>query len=210
MKSSWEVVELFETVVADFSGAKYGVAVDCCTHAIFLSLKYYKEATYTKCPDYVEIPKMTYVAVPAAAINAGFKIKFTDEKWSGTYMFNPTNVVDGAGRWHKNMYQPGTIHCLSFGSKKKLSTGKGGMILTDDEHAVKWLKKMRYAGRETEKYFDITDIDVLGWHMHMTPEIAARGVEEFFSMPEAVADFGSSENRLDLSKFSAFKPHVVS
>lgn len=205
MKSSWQVVDLFEDLVAKFAGAKYGVAVDCCTHAIYLSLKYWKVALDTKCPDYIEVPKMTYVSVPAMIKHAGFKIKFVDKTWTGRYKLEPSFVVDGACRWKKGMYIPGTLYCISFGSKKKLSTGKGGMILTDDLYAVNWLKKMRYAGRESQKYFDIKDIDLLGWHMYMLPETAARGVEEFYSMPDEVLDFGSNENRLDLSKFTAFK-----
>ena len=205
MKSSWEVVELFEKLIADFAGAKYGVAVDCCSNALYLSMLYWKKAMDTKCPAYIEIPKHTYLSVPAMAIHAGLNVKFTDKQWSGNYKLEPSFVVDGACRWKRNMYIQDTMYCMSFGSKKKLSTGKGGMILTNCEHAMKWFKKMRYAGRETQKYMDIKDIDVVGWHMYMQPEVAARGVEEFYSMPEELPDFGSSENRLDLSKFTAFK-----
>lgn len=208
MKSNQEVIEKFEELVSGFAGAKYGVAVDCCSHAIYLSLRWWKHAMDTYCPDYVEVPKMTYVSVPAMAIHAGYKVKFTDKEWSGNYKLDPTMVVDGAGRWKKGMYIPGSLYCVSFHYKKKLSTGKGGMILTDDFEAVKWLRKARFAGRDVEGYFDIKDIDVLGWHMQMTPETAARGIEEFYSLDDEYPDFGSSENRLDLSKFSAFKPHL--
>ena len=37
-----DVIDAFEKKVAAFAGAKYGVAVDCCTHGVFLSLQYLK------------------------------------------------------------------------------------------------------------------------------------------------------------------------
>ncbi len=40
LKDPWDIVDLFEEKVSSFCGSKYGVAVDCCTNAIFLSLKY--------------------------------------------------------------------------------------------------------------------------------------------------------------------------
>ena len=43
MKDIWENVETFEKLVADYSGSKYAVAVDSCTNAIFLSVKYCKK-----------------------------------------------------------------------------------------------------------------------------------------------------------------------
>ena len=53
-----DAVDIFEKEVAAFAGSKYGVAVDCCSHGLFLSLKYLK-ATGT-----VTIPSRTYVSVP--------------------------------------------------------------------------------------------------------------------------------------------------
>ncbi len=36
----FHAVESFEDTIAKFYGAKYGVATDCCTHAIELCLRY--------------------------------------------------------------------------------------------------------------------------------------------------------------------------
>ena len=41
-KDPREVVDIFEQKVASFAGSKYAVAVDCCSHGIFLSLMYLK------------------------------------------------------------------------------------------------------------------------------------------------------------------------
>ena len=46
-------------------------------------------------------------------------------------------TIDGATRFTKGMYIPGTFHCLSFHIRKVLAIAKGGMILTDDEVAAK-------------------------------------------------------------------------
>ena len=38
-KDPWDVVHMFEQKMADFAGCKYGIAIDNCTDAVFLSLK---------------------------------------------------------------------------------------------------------------------------------------------------------------------------
>ena len=113
MQHNHETIELFENIVAEFCGSKYAVAVDCCTNAIFLSLKY-----ISKSHDYVEIPRRTYISVPMMVIHNGLKIKFIDTEWKGMYKMNPTNVIDAAGRFKRDMYVSGSLQCISFGSKK--------------------------------------------------------------------------------------------
>ena len=36
----WDIVEAFESMVADYAGSKYAVAVDSCTNSLFLCMKY--------------------------------------------------------------------------------------------------------------------------------------------------------------------------
>ena len=74
------------------------------------------------------------------------------------------------------MYIPGTFMCLSFHIKKHLKIGKGGMILTDDEEAIKWLKARRYEGRTDGVRYHEDQIDEEGWNMYMTPEQACVGL----------------------------------
>lgn len=98
----YKIVQMFEEEVAEYTGAPYTVAVDSCTNAIFLALKYHIEI---KRPDYklvgktLEIPKRTYLSVPMSAIHAGFSVKFIDLDWSGEYPIAPTNVWDSAKRF---------------------------------------------------------------------------------------------------------------
>ena len=38
-KDPRDVVKMFEEKVAKFSGSKYAVAIDCCSHGLFLAIK---------------------------------------------------------------------------------------------------------------------------------------------------------------------------
>lgn len=208
MNTCGDIVQHFEDKLAVYCGSKYAVAVDCCTHAIFLSLSYVKN--HHGGTHYVEVPKQTYISVPMMAIHAGYKIKFVDIDWSGCYKLRPVDVIDSACRLTKNMYSSGTLQCLSFGNKKLLSTGKGGAILTDDIEAVAWLKQMRFSGRPCEMYMDMKDVTILGWHMQMIPEVAARGIEQLISISnEHNDDFGQATGRPDISNFTVFNKHKV-
>ena len=125
----WDVVDIFEEKIARYAGSKYAVATDSCTNSLFLSLKYLNAS------GEIEVPKRTYLSVPGLVINAGCKVKFVDKEWKGCYHLSPYPVVDGATRFTKDMYEPGTFHCLSFHIRKILPIAKGGMILTDDRQA---------------------------------------------------------------------------
>jgi dTDP-4-amino-4,6-dideoxygalactose transaminase len=121
-----------------------------------------------------------------AVIHAGGKVKFEDFFWSGIYQLSPYPIWDGAKRFRRGMYQGG-LHCLSFHTKKILNIGRGGMILTDDEAAVRWLKLSRYDGREETHYGNGT-IKQMGWHVYMMPDQAARGLTLLDALPEGMPD----------------------
>ena len=182
--SAFSIVADFEARVAEYAGAKHGVAVDCCTSAIFLSLKYRQSRGHWAA--HVTVPARTYASVPMAVIHSGMKPKFEDFDWVGTYPLDPMGVIDGAKRFMPGMYEDG-LHCLSFHAKKILAIGRGGMVLTDDPEAARWLRKARYDGREGKPYSE-ERIDVLGWHCYMTPEQAARGMLLMDILPDDPPD----------------------
>ena len=186
-----EVVDIFEKKVADFCGSKYAVAVDCCSNAIFLILKYINN------PQKVKIPYFTYASVPMQILHAGYEFEFVDKKWSGTYKLDPLDVWDFAGRWTKGMYEGGYA-ALSFQIKKRLPIGRGGMILCDDYESYTWFKKACYDGRDLEKNYMEDDIEMLGWHMYMTPEDAARGIILMDNISEINDDSHSHMSYKDL------------
>ena len=79
------------------------------------------------------------------------------------------------------------------------------MILTDDYDAYRWLKKASYDGRDLEVYYPDDEFEMLGWHMYMTPEDAARGILIMDQLPEINEDSGCWENYSDLSNKEIFK-----
>jgi dTDP-4-amino-4,6-dideoxygalactose transaminase len=193
-----DVVDIFERKVAEFAGAKYGVSVDCCTHGVFLSLK------YLKAHGLVEIPRHTYQSIPMYIRHAGCQPTFRDEQWSGMYQLRPYPVWDAATRWRRGMYQGG-FHVVSFQIKKRVPIGRGGMILTDDADAYHWLCQARYDGRDMAVSQWDDDADICGWHMYMTPEDAARGILLMDQVPEDTPDCGSWQNYSDLSQKKLWK-----
>lgn len=197
--NAFTVVDQFEERVAAYAGSKYAVAVDCCTSAIFLSLKY--RQSKGQWAPYVVCPARTYASVPMAVIHSGMKVQFEDFNWKGTYKLDPMGVVDGAKRFRRDMYD-GELHCLSFHAKKILAIGRGGMILTDSPEAFKWLRKARYDGREGKPY-PLEQIDMLGWHCYMTPEQAARGLLLMDILPENPKDH--TEDYPDLRNMPVFR-----
>ncbi len=168
--AAFEVVEAFEKAVADFSGARYCVATNTGTSAIFLSLKYRRQQQSGP----VIVPSKTFISVPMAVLEAGFAIEWDATPWSGVYELDPLAIIDGALRFKRGMYAGG-LHCLSFHARKILNIGEGGAVLTDDIGEASWLKAARYSGRTPPNY-DVREVSMRGFQAYMTPEKAARGL----------------------------------
>lgn len=195
-----EVVDIFEQKLAEFSGCKYVVSCDCCTNGIFLSLKYLQ---LTSDVQTVTIPKRTYISIPMQIIHAGMVVEFEDISWSGIYQLKPFKLYDGAVRFTKGMYiGEETIQVVSFQIKKRIPIGRGGAILTNSKETYDWLKLASYDGRNlTTPYTDKTHVKMLGYHMYMTPEDAARGLLLMESIPEENEDTGSHLTYTDISHY---------
>ena len=201
-KDPRDVITMFEDKVAKFAGAKYGIAVDCCSHGLFLSLKFYKDVLKMK-NEFVEIPSYTYCSVPMQIKHAGFNPKFKDIQWSGVYQLKPFDIWDGAVRWTKGMYKGG-FHIVSFQLKKRIPIGRGGMILTDDPAAAEWFRKMTYDGRDLNIGYMEDDFEYCGYHYYMTPEDAARGIILMDQVPKKNLDSGNNRTYSDLSTKKVF------
>lgn len=202
-----EVIDIFEKKVAEFSGCKYAVTTDCCSHGLFLALKYIQDNGeiidyYSTAYAPIIIPRRTYVSVAMQIIHAGFLIEFEDVEWSGVYQLKPTRVWDGAVRWTKGMYVgDNALQVLSFQFKKRIPIGKGGIILTDDYEAYKMLKLMSYDGRDlTLPYDHPNHVKCVGYHMYMTPEDAARGIILMDNVDEINDDSGNYTMYPDVEK----------
>lgn len=206
----WDAVDLFEKEIARYVGSEFAIAVDNCTDAIFLCLKYL-EAQCDKRHFTIEIPKKTYASVPMAIHNAGFRYRFKELEWTGAYQLHPYPIYDSALRLTKDMYVPNTFQCLSFHRKKILKLTKGGMILTDDAKAASWLKEMRSKGRHphNKRLYKNETFNVIGWNMYLPPEYAAQGYLIFKELPEHNPDAGGSQTYTDLSSQEIFKRFEV-
>jgi dTDP-4-amino-4,6-dideoxygalactose transaminase len=102
------------------------------------------------------------------------------------------------------MYQGG-LHVVSFQIKKRIPIGRGGMILTDDYAAYRWLKKARHDGRDMKTYYIDDDFEFFGWHYYMTPEDAARGILLMDAIPGDYEDSGNNNTYVDLSNKTIFR-----
>jgi dTDP-4-amino-4,6-dideoxygalactose transaminase len=191
----YKIVEMFEEEISDYTGSPFAIALDNCSDALFLCCLYLKVSEVT-------IPKKTYLSVPQSIINSGGNVKFEDIDWSGIYQLKPYPIYDSARRFTSEMYIPNTFMCLSFHPKKILKMRKGGMILTDNEEAYKWFKKMRHEGRDEIPYTQ-DNISMVGWNMYMTPPEAADGLWLMSSMDKHNPD--GAENYPDLTNNDLFK-----
>lgn len=191
-----EVSEL-EKQIADFYGAKYAIATDCCTHAIELCLRLQDVKTATT-------PKHTYLSVPMTFEKLAIDWKFTDTYWKDYYRIGNTNIIDAAVYWKRDSYIPDTFMCLSFQYRKHLNLGRGGMILTDDSDAAIQLKKMSYDGRVPDVLWAEQDVDTLGYHYYMTPETAQLGLNKLKQAIETEPKRWSYKDYPDISKMKVF------
>lgn len=177
---AFRVVEMFEEAMAEYAGARYGVAMESCSMALHLSCVYRRVST-------VELPARTYISVPAAVIHAGGDVVFRDIEWTGAYRLEPYDITDSALRMRRGMFDGG-LYCVSFHARKLLPIGRGGMVLTDDPDAVAWLKRARFDGRDGSVPFLQDPVAMMGWNAYMTPEQAARGLQLLEALPDAPAD----------------------
>ncbi len=193
-----QVTADFEKALCEYTGAKYAVAVNSCTMALFLSLMWCGAKGKT-----IRVPKRTYCSVPMQIIHAGGKVEFTDQEWKGGYSLYPLPIYDFARRFTSGMYYAGTFQCLSFHWSKILGIEQGGAILHDSDYADSWFRRARFDGR-AEGVDPKDDIFDLGWHCYMSPEIAAAGLKRLSLMPLHNHDLPNSDYP-DLSLQPLFK-----
>lgn len=173
--NAWKVVDEFEKALCEYTGGMCAVAVDSCTNAIFLTLKWLRLHYYNG-ETHVTVPKHTYVGVAQAVLNAGYQIEWSDEVWVGEYQLHPFLLFDAAKRFHRGMYHGG-VQCVSFHSAKILNPGRGGAILHDNLELDEWVRRARFDGRDnTDLYDNPSRIQVPGWRMYMEPAMAVEGL----------------------------------
>jgi len=224
MLNPFDIVRDFEQALCEYTGAPYAVAVNSCTMALLLAVKYYIENyKVSYWPPNREwellIPKRTYVSVPQRIIHAGGKVCFSDEDWVGSYQLFPAPIWDSARYFTSGLYKgeikgsaekfkmyrdcAGQFVCCSFHATKILGDTQGGAILHDNPEADKWFRKARFDGR-TEGVHPKDDVfDMLGYHCYLSPDVAARLLHKLTVLPKH-NDPLPNDDYPDLSKFEVF------
>jgi len=213
MTNPYQVVKDFESALCSYTGAPRCVTVNSCTNALFLCLKYQAERNWISQKPVITIPKRTYLSVPMQIKHAGFEVNFRDEDWCGFYKLNPLDIFDSARWFTRGMFSTFTngngdytYVCVSFHWSKTLGIQQGGAILHNDPEFDVWARKARFDGR-TEGIppkDENPEETTLGWHMYMSPEIAAEGLVRLnflkpYNLPLPNDDYP------DLSTFKCFK-----
>jgi dTDP-4-amino-4,6-dideoxygalactose transaminase len=196
--ADWNTISEFENTIAEFFGSRYAVSVDCCTHAVELSLRLLK-ANNISCPTH------TYLSIPMTFMKLGLEWDFRKEEWKDYYYIGNTNIIDAAVLWREKSYIPGTLMCLSFQFRKHLKLGRGGMILTDDYSSYKSLKEMSYDGRFGTSPWAEQNIENIGYHYYMTPETAELGLKRFKEVKNITPQQWSYKDYPDISLQKVFK-----
>jgi dTDP-4-amino-4,6-dideoxygalactose transaminase len=203
-----QVTKDFEAALAEYTGAPFVVTTTSCTQAILMALACLRYTTHQDsfCPV-VSMPKLSYLGVPAAILNAGFsRVAFKDEDWQGEYEFgwDVAGVWDSARRFTSGMYRPGAMQCVSFHWSKILGLSQGGAILLDDPIAAAWLRRARFDGRTEGVDPKDDQVQFPSWHAYLSPEVAAHGLMKLALLPRHNADLPRSDYP-DLSKLKAFQ-----
>lgn len=218
MKNAFHIVRDFEHAVAEYTFAPYCVAVNSCTNALFLCLMWEKFNIVKNCLDLninselvqeVIIPKKTYIGVAQSIRNAGFQIGFNETKWSGLYRLPPFDIWDSAKLFTSGMYRRYTFEasnfvCTSHHWNKTLGIQQGGCILHNSKYADEWFRKARFDGR-TEGIPASVDLEpIRGYHMYMSPEVAALGLVKLMHLPKDNAPM-PMDDYPDLSQMEIFR-----
>lgn len=193
----FDVVTKFENKIAEFFGSSYAVAVDCCTHGVELCLR------YTKAKE-INCPVRTYISIPFLSKKLNLKLQWDNDVWKDYYYVTP-DIIDAAVLWKKNSYIPSTYMCISFQFQKHLSLGRGGIILTDDKQSAIDLKRLSYDGRHPDIPWREQDIDMIGYHYYMNPEIAQIGLDKFDKAVDTPPREWKYEDWPDLTTMKIFK-----
>ena len=194
---SFAKVTEFENKVSKFFGAKYGVAVDCCTHGIELCLRYTNAKSMSS-------PTRTYLSIPFLAQKLNIDLMWRNYDWED-YYYVTNNIIDAAVLWKKNSYIHGTFMCISFQFQKHLSLGRGGIILTNNKLSAIELKKMSYDGRIPNIPWRDQDIKTIGYHYYMAPETAQIGLDKLDKAINTKPKKWSINDWPDLTKMEVFK-----
>jgi len=169
----------FEDAFAEYVGADHAVAVDSCTSALFLSLKYFQ-------PERATIPSVTFCSVANAILHSGTELNFNDEIAVGySYELGFSGIWDSAHEVKRRDDWVGlSAVCYSFYPTKPVGGLGGGMIATNNDGFADWARQARNHGSDRREYESAHSVKFAGWKMQMNELQAAIGLEQLKGLPE--------------------------
>lgn len=187
LKRGWltmgEETHLLEEEFASYVGAKYAIAVNSATSALFLSLK----ALGIKEGDEVVVPSFTFASSVSTIVHCGATPVFADVKPDDFTMDQKSlekvvsrktkavvpvhyaanravigtkiPVIEDSAHFipKKGDNKTSFARCYSFYATKNMTTGEGGMITANDEETANWLRMARLHGlsRDAWKRYEL-------------------------------------------------------
>jgi dTDP-4-amino-4,6-dideoxygalactose transaminase len=220
MRSGWLTsgpkVEEFEAAFAEATGAKYAVAVNSATAALHLGL----EAMGVGPGSEVVVPTYTFTASAAVVLHLGAKLVLADVgedyllqdfdhqlsipvHFAGqTARVSGGALEDAAHRVPSRLL--GRAAAYSFYATKTLTTGEGGMLVTNDEQIAKRARLMRQHGVIRKHGTWDYRVTEAGFKDNLSDMAAAMGLVQLGRQEELRAKRASIAARYD----AAFEGHV--
>ena len=140
----------FEKRFAAETGGKFCVAVNSATAALHLAL----EALGLGPGDEVLVPTLTFTATAEVVRYLGADPVFVDVEYGSGLITAP--IIEQALQAHPKVKAVMVVHfagqaadditCFSFYANKTITTGEGGMLVTDDEALARRARVMRLHG----------------------------------------------------------------
>jgi dTDP-4-amino-4,6-dideoxygalactose transaminase len=184
-----------EVLVADFTFPATGhVVLYCGAKPIFIDVDL---KTYNINPESIEekISDKTKAIMPVHTFGQPAEM---DTIMAIAEVYNLKVIEDAAcafGAKYKNKYAGtiGHIGCFSFHARKGMTTGEGGMVVTDDESLADRIRNLSVFGmtsawdREKSAGLNIPKFTELGYNYKMSDITAAVGVAQLRKLDKIIA-----------------------
>lgn len=179
------ITEEDEVLVADYTFPSTGHSVLYCkAKPIFIDIN---PRTYNINPNLIEdkITDKTKAIIPVHTFGQPAEM---DRILEIAKKYNLKVIEDAAcafGAKYKNNYAGtiGDIGCFSFHARKGITTGEGGMVVTNNKNLADIIRNLSVFGasawdREKSKKFTIPEFSIVGYNYKMSDVTAAIGVAQ--------------------------------
>jgi len=207
-------VAAFETAFAELTGAKFAISFVNGTATLHTALL----ALGAKPADEVAVPPITMAATTIAVLHAGATPRFVDvdpDTWHmqkvpcdlaipvsifglcAPFAMSERSIDDAAQTLRR--HGPSAFTSYSFQASKIISTGEGGMLVTDSEELATKARELASLGYRMDAKQPRIDSATLkspsfnrhhsiGWNYRMAPVVAAEGSRQLARAAQLLAE----------------------